>query len=256
MNYLKRSFILTALCLLVWQHASAQVYNTARLDRLLRTYVSDTGYVDYEAWFNNDQDLADVREFVADLAEFDPSTLASEDEQLAFWINAYNILAIEEVLERYPVDTIRPSILRIPERSFFTEQEHVVNGENYSLDEIENEVIRRDFNEPRIHFAINCASESCPALRAEAYTAEKLETQLQEQAIAFINNPARNQFDATTNTAHLSRIFDWFEEDFEIDGGGVADYLLPFVEGDAAAVLTSDDLTIRHLRYDWSLNQQ
>ena len=144
MNHLKRTLILMSLLLLVWHHASAQVYNTARLDRLLRTYVSDTGYVDYEVWFNNADDLADVREFVANLAEFDPSTLASENAQLAFWINTYNILAIEEVLERYPVDTIRPSILRIPERSFFTEQEHVVNGENYSLDEIENEVIRRD----------------------------------------------------------------------------------------------------------------
>jgi Protein of unknown function, DUF547 len=223
------------------------------LDTLLQTYVSDAGFVNYEAWKANAEDMATFQSFIDGLATTDTSALTGA-EQLAFWINAYNTLTIREVLERYPINSVRPTFIGIPERSFFTATNHVVGGKNYSLDQIENDVIRT-LGEPRIHFAINCASYSCPKLRNEAYDPRRLNGQLDEQAVAFVNDPIRNQFDAATNSAKLSKIFDWFEADFEAVGG-VASFLAKFAEGEAKTVLESESLNISYIPYDWSLNKQ
>lgn len=229
------------------------------IDDLMGRYVNDAGYVDYQAWSEDISDMMLINALVTSFAGFDPDNhddfFVSQEAALAHYINAYNIFAIHEVLMRYPVDTIRPTVLFIPERSFFTEQRYQLWNTMYSLDELENEIIRADFNEPRIHFAINCASFSCPKLRNEAYVPERLETQLNEQARDFLSDTERNQFDPATNTARISKIFDWFEEDFE-DAGGVATYLTQFVEGDALAVLSSDDVRIEYMPYDWELNSQ
>jgi hypothetical protein len=240
--------------LIVLMSLSSMVYAYSPNDfnTLLKTYVSDMGFVDYDAWKENSDDIAKLQAFVDDMAAYDVSSLSGQ-EQLAFWINAYNALALHEVLERYPVDTIRPDFLGIPERSFFVEPEHIVGGKNYSLDQIENDVLRK-LGEPRIHFAINCASFSCPKLRSEVYTASKLDEQLSEQAIMFINDPMRNQFDTESNTARLSKIFDWFRGDFDAVGG-VAVYMAQFARGEALAVLQSASLSIDYLPYDWKLNR-
>jgi hypothetical protein len=224
-------------------------YNT-----LLQTYVNDAGLVNYEAWKANPDDLAKLQGYVDELAAFDTNTLSGA-EQLAFWINAYNALALHEVLQRYPVDSIRPNTLGvIPERSFFVDEKHVVGGKNYSLDGIENTILRT-LGEPRIHFAINCASTSCPKLLNEAYDARRLNGQLDDQGKAFVNDPTRNQFDASSNTAQLSKIFDWFKGDFD-SKGGVAAFLVTFAEGDAKTVLENPAIKIDYLGYDWSLNKQ
>lgn len=229
------------------------------IDDLLGRYVNEEGYVDYQAWSEDTSDVTLINALVETFADFDPEDhdafFDSQDAALAHYINAYNILAIHEVLQRYPVDTIRPTVLFIPERSFFTEQRYQLGDENYSLDELENEIIRADFNEPRIHFAINCASFSCPKLRPEAYVPERLDTQLNEQARQFISDSERNQFEVDTNTARVSKIFDWFAADFA-DAGGVAEYLVQFAEGDARDVLSSDDVRIEYMPYDWELNSQ
>jgi hypothetical protein len=239
--------LLTSLSSLVY------AYSPSDFDALLRTYVSDIGLVDYDAWKEDSADLEKLQTFVDDMAAYDVDSLSGE-RQLAFWINAYNALVIHEVLERYPIDTVRPSFLGIPERSFFIEEKHVVGGLNYSLDQIENDIIRK-LNEPRIHFAINCASMSCPKLRSEVYTAQRLEEQLNDQAVTFINDPVKNSFDVATNSAKLSKIFDWFKGDFDAVGG-VAVYLANFAKGDALLVLQSPSLSIEYIPYDWSLNRQ
>ncbi|MEM7734829.1 MAG: DUF547 domain-containing protein [Deinococcota bacterium] len=231
----------------------------AHMDELFARYVDETGFVNYETWWRDPGDLLILDNLVRALAGVNPADsdtyFASEADALAYWINAYNLFAIHEVLQRYPVDTIRPTRLLIPERSFFTEQRYQIWNDIYSLDELENSILRVDFDEPRFHFAINCASFSCPLLIDEAYKGESLDAQLDAQARAFINDPLRNQFDTATNTAQVSKIFDWFEEDFE-DVGGVVSYLAQFAEGDALEVLSSDDLTLRYMTYDWSLNSQ
>lgn len=229
------------------------------IDDVLGRYVNEAGYVDYQAWSQDISDTTLINALVEAFAGFDPDNhddfFASQDAALAHYINAYNIFAIHEVLQRYPVDTIRPTTLFIPERSFFTGKRYQLWNDMVSLDELENEIIRADFAEPRIHFAINCASFSCPKLRPEAYVPERLDAQLDEQARQFVNDPERNQFDPNTNTARVSKIFDWFAEDFE-DVGGVADYLVQFAAGDALAVLSSEDVRIEYMPYDWKLNSQ
>jgi hypothetical protein len=250
-----KNFLLTLL-LGVSLFASAEGFQMTLDDynTLLQTYVNDQGLVNYEAWKANDDDLAKLQGYVDELAAFDTSTLTGA-EQLAFWINAYNALALHEVLQRYPVDSIRPNTLGvIPERSFFVDEKHIVGGKNYSLDTIENNVLRT-LGEPRIHFAINCASTSCPKLLNEAYDARKLNGQLDRQGQAFVNDTTRNQFDAASNTASLSKIFDWFKGDFDSEGG-VAAFLLTFAEGDTKTVLENPAVTIDYLAYDWSLNKQ
>lgn len=232
--------------------STAFAYTPATFDRLLQTYVAESGFVDYDTWAANPDDVAALQTFVDEMAAHDPSALSGAEE-LAFWINAYNAFALHEVLERYPVDTIRPAFLGIPERSFFVEEEHVVNGQSYSLDGIENDIIR-ELDEPRIHFAINCASVSCPVLRSEIYSAERLGLQLDEQARIFVNDSSRNRFDVATDTASVSKIFDWFEGDFD-DVGGVAAYLATFAEGEAKTVLESPNLSIDYLSYNWGLNK-
>ena len=227
-------------------------YTPSSFDSLLRTYVVDSGFVDYDAWAANPDDVAKLQSFVGEMAAHDPSGL-SGTEQLAFWINAYNAFALHEVLNRYPTESIRPTFIGIPERSFFIDEVHVVNGETYSLDGIENDILRT-LNEPRIHFAINCASASCPVLRKEIYSSSVLDKQLTEQAVAFVNDPSRNSFDPATNQANISKIFDWFEGDFDA-AGGVAAYLSQFAEGDAKTVLDSGEVSIDYLTYDWALNE-
>ncbi len=234
----------------------AFAYDEAQLDTLLDKYVNSEGLVDYTAWKNNDADLSALRTLTDNLASFDPSSL-TEQARLAFWINAYNAFALREVLERYPVETIRPAdFLGIPERSFFTEEKHDVNGTAYSLDQIENEVLRAEFAEPRIHFAIVCASTSCPELRAEAYTAERLDAQLNEQTRSFVNDPSRNRYNAETDTASISKIFDWFEGDFTDVAASVPAYLTSYADEEATAVLESPELDIEYMSYDWGLNDQ
>jgi Protein of unknown function, DUF547 len=245
-----KNFLFLVLCLSSLTLAD----NPENYTMLLQSYVNNEGLVNYEAWKANPDDLAKLQGYIDELASFDPSTLTGA-EQIAFWINAYNTSALYEVLQRYPVDTIRPNTLGvIPERSFFTDAKHVIGGKNYSLDQIENDVLRT-LGEPRIHFAINCASQSCPKLLNEAYDARKLNGQLDRQGQSFVNDPTRNQFDAATNTAKLSKIFDWFKGDFDSEGGVTA-FLLTFAEGDAKTVLENPATKIEFLNYDWSLNKQ
>ena len=135
-------------------------------------------------------------------------------------------------------------------------------GEQVSLDHIEHELIRgpQGYGDPRIHFAVNCASIGCPALRPEAFVAEKLEQQLEEATSLFLSDRSRNRLDG--NTLRVSEIFDWYEEDFEQGWRGtdsVAQFLARYREAlglpdSIAAKLQQDDLRIRHLNYDWSLN--
>ncbi len=227
-------------------------YTPATFSNLLKTYVVDSGFVDYDAWKANPEDVAKLQGFIGEMADYDSSDLTG-DEELAFWINAYNAITLNEVLKRYPLESVRPRFLGLPVTTFFTKKEHTVNGEAYSLDDIENNVLRK-LGEPRIHFAINCASTSCPVLRPEAYRAEVLGQQLDEQAVTFVNDPARNRFDAETKQASLSKIFDWFKKDFDAVGG-VPSYLSQFATGDAKTVLESDQLSIEYLTYNWALNR-
>jgi hypothetical protein len=190
--------------------------------------------------------------YVAALAAFDPETLGGRDEKLAFWINAYNALAVSGVTKRWP--GLKSVADAAPNFGFFKEAVYTVGGRTLSLDGIEHEIIRKRFGEPRIHAALNCASISCPPLRAEAYVGAKLEAQLETQFAAFVRDPTRNRIDPDKGTVALSALFDWFRADF----GGLATRLSRYLPAEHAAALDAAERAgrVSYLPYDWTLNAQ
>ena len=254
-----KTLLLPLVCIVLFLCLSSSSAQNATLlsdswNSLLSSYVNAEGKVDYQAWLDND--LATIQTIIDELATTDPNNFESETHQLAFWINVYNILAVGEVLNRYPIETVRPEFFFIPERSFFTDVKHVVNGQTYSLDGIENDIIRADFEQPLIHFGLVCASTSCPDLRNEAYTGEKVLVQLEEEARAFLSDPTKNILEG--NSVQISKIFDWFKGDFEAGFGNVANFLIAYGPKDSIVCEDMDcsTLKINYLDYDWSLNKQ
>lgn len=184
------------------------------------------------------------------------------NEKLAFWINAYNAFTLQVIVENYPIESINELhtggriIGHILGKTVWDKEFVTINNKKYSLNDIEHKILRK-MDEPRIHFAIVCASISCPALRNEAFEAEKIEQQLQEEAIKFLNDKARNDFDVTRKTASLSKIFDWFEEDFGSNDEEVLTYTAQFLDVDVAKNIKSN-LTkweIVYKDYNWDLNE-
>ncbi|MEM1112837.1 MAG: DUF547 domain-containing protein [Pseudomonadota bacterium] len=176
------------------------------------------------------------------------TTDMTRQEQLVFYINAYNILAAQGILAGGS-----PSSL-LGRWAYFKRDKYTVGGQEINLYDLEHELIR-PLNEPRIHFAIVCASTSCPILRAEAYTLDRLDQQLDDAARTFINDTRRNRFNAASREAGLSKIFDWFTEDFETPAGSLQVYLADYVaDPEAAALLREEGMQIKYLKYDWNLN--
>ncbi len=141
----------------------------------------------------------------------------------------------------------------------------MVGGERYSLDDIEHKILRKKFKEPRIHFALVCASKSCPSLLPEAYVAERLDEQLTAAAQAFLTDPAKGfrlerkrVGDGDRSRVYLSSIFKWFRKDFEADGRSLVEFIAPYVPEDGRAFLEEqgEGVSIRFLKYDWSLNER
>lgn len=236
-----RMFPLLFVLLLTPALAYAQLDSTA-WDRLLGSAVNN-GQVEYSQWRGN----PDFDAVVEQVALTDTSDMTRQ-QLLAFYINAYNILAARGILDGRSPDGLVGRYL------YFKRDTYTVAGENISLDQLEHEWIR-PLKEPRIHFAIVCASQSCPILQSEAYTADRLNEQLEAAARGFINDSSRNRFDLASGRAQLSKIFKWFEEDFEASSGSVQAYLAPMVnDAEAASQLSGNGFKISYLEYDWSLN--
>jgi hypothetical protein len=224
--------------------AGGAAFDHSAFDRLLKAHVTADGRVDYDAFARAPAFPA----YLDRLAGAAPDTL-SRDAQLAFWINAYNAYTIQLVNAHGE----RKSIRNI-DRAW--KQEIVrAGGRTMSLDFVEHEIVRKRFREPRIHFALVCAARSCPPLRREAYTGDRLQAQLEEQARLFIaRSPAQNRIDVATATAHLSPIFGWFRDDF---GADLGKFLARYVDDPAArALLESGKFKIVETTYDWSLNSK
>jgi hypothetical protein len=190
---------------------------------------------------------------LAALAETRGASLGTHAERLAFWINAYNLLAIKAVRDQYPTASIKDggSLLS----PIWKKKVGVVGGSGYSLDEIEHGILRKAFKEPRVHFAIVCASLSCPDLRPEPFTAARLDDQLDEQTAAFLSNPTKGlQPGPDGKSARVSAIFKWFSGDFE-GAGGPAAFIRARSSPDVAGRIRSlTDAGLSYLGYDWSLN--
>ncbi len=215
---------------------------------LLKTYVHD-GRVDYRGL---KQAEARLDLYLKYLARADPQAL-SRAGQMALYINAYNACTLKLILEHFEDGRPVRSIKRIG--GFFTKPWDIrfcrVGGETLTLDEIEHDILRPVFKDPRVHFAVNCASLSCPPLISEPYREAILERQLDASTTVFINDPGSNYLE--DGKLHVSRIFKWFAEDFP---EGVIPFVLRFARGDLRERLNAagDRISVRYLDYDWSLN--
>jgi len=218
--------------------------------KVLQSHVED-GLVDY-AGFKSDTLF---EQYLQVLAVTDPARLDSREEQLAFWINAYNAYTIKLIIERMPLESIRDISLGLPILfGPWSIDIADIGGMLHTLNEIEHDIIRDQFADPRIHFALVCAALSCPKLREEAYEGSTLNAQLDGDARRFLNDPGRNQFDLEAKTVYLSKIFDWYDSDFEESAGSVRSFISRYVPHDKKLLIESEDPDIEYLPYDWALN--
>ena len=209
--------------------------------------------MDYDAF-------ARSREFRSYLDRLAQASLEGQGEKdrLAFWINAYNAYTIEQVIahrERASIRNIRTSRGGAPIDGPWSERMVHAAGRTLTLDEVEHQVIRKEFREPRVHFALVCAAVSCPPLRREAYTGKHLDEQLDAQARVFLASPERNRVDAASRTVFLSPVFGWYRDDFGGTNEGIGRFLAPyFPPGPERELLESGRFERRETAYDWALN--
>jgi len=178
----------------------------------------------------------------------------NRNERMAFLINLYNAATLKLVIDHYPVKSIKDigGVFKGPWK-----QDAVrLWGKKVTLDHVEHDLLRPGFNEPRIHFAVNCASIGCPDLLNEAFQASKLDAQLDQQTRAFLRDTSRNRLDAKNKTLHLSPIFKWFTEDFVKKSGSVEKFVAPYFNDADKAVIQQGGLRIRYNDYDWNLNKR
>jgi hypothetical protein len=230
--------------------AAAAVDHSA-FDSLLRAHVTH-GLVDYDAFARSSG-------FRTYLTTLERARLEGrgDRERLAFWINAYNAWTIEQVNrngERHSIRNIRPA--RASHGDAWSERIVRAAGRALTLDEVEHQVIRKEFAEPRVHFALVCAALSCPPLRSEAYTGDRLEEQLDGQARTFLlGSPEKNRVDAASGTVWVSPVFVWFREDFGGTDEAVGRYVARYwPDGPERRLLRSGRFRMRQTEYDWTLN--
>ena len=229
---------------------------TAAWGELTARYVVDERWIDYARWHAAREDVVALSEVVDAFEAIDPASLA-RDDRLAFWINVYNAVTIELVLEHYPLESIKDidgaGLLGSPWKL----ERVTIGGRALTLDQIEHEIIRPEFDEPRIHFAVNCASVGCPPLASEPYVGARLDEQLDRATRRAVNDPTWVDLSGCegaygAGTIRLTKIFDWFTDDF---GGedGIRDFLARHREGDAFR-LRNTSCGLDFMGYDWALN--
>ncbi len=228
--------------------------------QLLQTNVDARGLVNYSA-VCADPRLEQYTKTLSNTMWQDLNT----NDQIAYWINAYNAFTLQVICTEYPVESISKlhtgglvfgTVFNstVWDREFFE-----IQGESMSLGHIEHEILRKGPEKARIHFAIVCAARSCPPLRQEAYEGYKLNEQLDDQGRAFLGRQDLNRFDAVNDVAYLSTIFKWFREDFGKNRSEMLEYISYYIPDESVrAALAESEYRwkIKWLKYDWSLNDQ
>jgi hypothetical protein len=252
--------------------APTPVFTHAAFDRVLQRFVTPEGLVDYAGIKAEPADLDSYYALVAAYSpDSHPELFPTEAHALAYWLNAYNAVAMRTVVLHYPIGGVGdikapfPFSL-IPSKSgFFFFQRAMYGGETTSLYYLEHYVVRKRFTEPRVHFALNCASRGCPRLPQRAFTAEALDAQLETEARRFFAEERNLRIDHQTRTVHLSPILDWFESDFTDwyeraypgEPGTLLNYAALYAPDETAEQLRrAAGYTIRFVPYDWRLNDR
>lgn len=248
MRYLILSFLLPLALQISFGQSAPPSHN--RLDQLLKKYVSADGLVNYKALV---KDTLELNKYLAELSANPPHTQTwSRQDQMAYWINAYNAFTLQLVARYYPVKSIKDigSSIQIPFINTPWDIKFIrIGKEKIDLNHIEHGILRKQFDDPRIHMALVCASKSCPILANEAFTGSRLEEQLNRQSAAFLADPFRNQ--VHPSQPRLSMIFKWYAMDFNKNGGSVR----AFVNAHSP-VKIQPKASWGYLEYDWALNER
>ena len=221
-------------------HATKIITENEEWSNLLRKYVTAGGYVNYRGLKTETTRLNAYLDY---LQKNPPAADSEPAVEMAYWINAYNAFTVDLVLKNYPLKSIKDIEGGKPWDLAFIS----IGGKKYSLNNIEHDILRKKFSDPRIHFAINCASRSCPRLMNSAFNAAQLDQQLDSMAKVFINDPSKNKIAA--DKIEISQLFDWYKNDFSKNGT-----LITFLNKYAVTKILPA-AQISYLDYDWSLNE-
>ena len=256
-----------------WAAAEEATDPHADFDRFLKRHVDAFGRIDYGAAKG---DSADLDRYVAWVSEVSPDNRAdlfpTREDRLAYWINAYNAWVIRKVLDRYPIDTVkdvRPpmALFFLPRLSgFFVFEKIRLGGDRTSFRALENGIVRKRFGDPRVHFALNCASLGCPRLPTRAFTPMGLESELQRETLRFLSDPEKVRVyrsDGQKSRLFLSSIFKWYERDYTDwmkrehphEPATIQGYLAVQLPG-SQEVLDCRDCQVEFVDYDWTLNDR
>lgn len=272
-----KSFVLLGISIVVMLNGISTVaepFDHTIFDTLLQKHVKN-GLVNYRALKANREPL---KKYLKQLEQVDPASFEkwTSDEQKAFWINAYNAITIEGILRNYPIQW--GGIIaraRFPQNSIrqisdFWETVFIkVMERNFTLNHIEHEILRKKFNDPRIHFVIVCASIGCPILENRSFFSNDLDQRLEKATYNFINNRDKVKLDNRNNTLYLSSIFDWYKEDFpalknSFEGlkkygkkeRNIVAFVIKYLPEVDKKFIFDNQPKIKYLNYDWSLNEQ
>lgn len=224
-------------------------------DSLLQRYVNASGDVAYAAWHDSAADCVQLDNYLAQLSAACFPETTSRSALLAYWINAYNAVTVAGILREYPTTSIRNHTPALLGYNVWKDFKLAVGPAEFSLEQIEHQILR-PLGEPRIHFAIVCASKGCPRLRSEAYVASRLEDQLADNARWFFAEPTKLAADARARTLAVSPILLWFARDFGPDEAAQLNAITPWLPTDVQVLLATGAPRLRYLDYDWRLNDQ
>ncbi len=220
---------------------NAQIQNLqdyfSKADNFLAANVKN-GNVNYKSIHANKTQLDELVNFIAKKQAFN-----STNEEKAFYLNSYNLTVIKAIINAYP--TKGP--MEIP--GFFDKKKYTVNGNSITLNGIENDIVRKKYNDARIHFALVCGAKSCPPLPSYAFTLSKLEQQLEQLTKQSIQNPTFTKIDVKNNIAYVSMLFNWYKDDFIKAKGSVTGFLNNYLK-----VPVPTNISIENYNYNWALN--
>jgi hypothetical protein len=249
----------------------AEGFSHQSLEKLLQRFVDAQGNVDYQKWQDSLDGQSNLSRYLAAVARYSPENtperFASEQHALAYWIYSYNALVIHTILLNWPLESvtdIKAPIEVIKGLGFFYNQKFVIGGKTYNLYQLEQQKMVHTKADPRLHFVLNCASVSCPAMRPQLPVGIELEPFLQQAAIDFINDTQNVTIDDNCKTITVSKIFDWYLDDFArmaIPAAQSKEHgLINYISGFAAPLLKNrldkcGPLTLHYKKYDWSINK-
>ncbi len=248
---MKKFIIINLLALIILPVSiKSEPVNNALFTTVLKKYIS-YGRVNY-ARLRYDTSF---KRYLKQLQNSNPLQIKGYNNKLAYWINVYNAFTLKVVCDNYPITSINNLSrggVKIWDKKFI-----ILNRKTYSLNQVEHQIIRKYFKDPRIHFALVCAANSCPPLRREAYVGSKLNWQLQNQGWIFLNNRYKNSFNDALKVAKISKIFKWFKQDFGTSDKKVLLYISRFLPASIKNSIkrNTSSWRIEYRPYSWNLNK-